>query len=127
MVWEWTDEPTPNAPNPVFEKITGSVKRLVASGESNIFEINTLSGETKIINFDSKTLDPVISQAILKEGESISVQARDNKDGTYNLKKIEELLKENRRYNYPAWLPWRIGCIILNALRLDVAKRSDRT
>ena len=137
MVWEWTDEPTPNAPNPVFEKITGSVKRLVASGESNIFEINTLSGETKIINFDSKTLDPVISQAILKEGESISVQARDNKDGTYNLKKIEELrpAKEEGKpanNNYPAWIA--IGVIalsiILNAPPLIRALRkriSDRT
>ena len=79
-----------------LKKITGSVKRLVASGESNIFEINTLSGETKIINFDSKTLDPVISQAILKEGESISVQARDNKDGTYNLKRSRNCAPQRR-------------------------------
>ena len=93
--------------------------------------------DTKIINFDSKTLDPVISQAILKEGESISVQARDNKDGTYNLKKIEELrpAKEEGKpanNNYPAWIA--IGVIalsiILNAPPLIRALRkriSDRT
>lgn len=119
FVWEWTDEPTPNSPNPVFEKITGSVKRLVASGESSALEINTLSNETKIINFDSSTLDSVISQAILKEGASVSVQARDNKDGTYNLKKIEELrpAKEEEKpaqNNYLAWIA--IGVIALSII-----------
>lgn len=103
-VWQWTDELSPGKENPTFEKITGSVSRLISGGG---FGITAPSGEEKIINFDEKILDPLVAEVVLREGAEIKVHARKNENGTYDLKKIEKVKpapEEKKETSYITWI-----------------------
>lgn len=127
--WEWTDEPSPNKPNPVFKKINGSVSRLLADG--GYFEIALQDGSTKKINFDEKTLNPLAAQAVLQEGSQIAIQARENKDGTYKLKKIEEVrpvMQEKNNQPYISWIIMGvviIGVVLNGILTIKILRKKD--
>lgn len=88
--WEWTDEPTPSQPNPTFEEIEGVVSKSAADGE-NEFDITSADGETKKINFSEETLNPLLAAAAMTEGTSLSLKAKKQNDGNFELKKIDEV------------------------------------
>ncbi|MBI4994427.1 lamin tail domain-containing protein [Candidatus Peregrinibacteria bacterium] len=125
-VWEWTDELSPGKPNPTFEKINGLVSRLIAGGgpaEKHLFEITLPNGEGKIINFDEKILDPLVAEVVLREGSALSAQIKKNQDGTYDLKKIEEVrpaMQEKKEKSYIAWIIIGViaASILLNGIPL---------
>lgn len=113
-IWEWTWELSPGKENPTFEKITGLVSRLIAGGG---FTVATPNGGEKIINFDEKILDPLVAEVVLREKSEISVHARKNDDGTYNLKKIEQVKPapdEKKEKSYIMWVI--IGVIAVSVL-----------
>ncbi len=104
-VWEWIDEPTPGAGNPHFKRIQGSVANIL----NRSFNLTAPNNEEKTVLFDEKTLDPIVAQAVLREGTIISAQVRENKDGTYFLKKIEEITandtqEQNEKKSYWIWI-----------------------
>lgn len=109
--WEWTQEPSPEAPNPSFEKVEGVVSRLLAggdAGEKTSLEIMLPNGDPKIINFDQKVLDPLIAGVVMKEGTSVNLRAQKREDGSYSLNKIEEVhpapIKEEQKSPMISWI-----------------------
>lgn len=92
-LWQWIDKPTPGDKNPVFEKIEGSVSRLMAGGDGGddaALDIATSDGPKKI-RFDEDTLDPLAAEVILRKGTDIEIQAEKAMDGSYTLKNIDEI------------------------------------
>lgn len=124
--WEWISEPSPEAPNPSFEKVKGTVLRLLAesdaAGESAL-EITLSNGASKIINFDQEVLDPLVANVVMKQGASVNLRAQKRGDGSYYLNKIDEVrpapVEEEKKDTAVFWII--IGAAALGVIALVFA------
>lgn len=108
--WDWTYEPTPGKANPIFENVAGVVHSMLAGGDNgsaSSFQVTLRDGTTKNIGFTKETLDPGMASVIMAEGSSVSVKAEQQDDGSYLLKKIDEvhppeLVQEKKSFPWAA-------------------------
>lgn len=126
--WEWIDEPTPGRENPTFEKLSGVVSRLLAGGDfgNTSFELKLADGKPKTIRFTPDRLDPLMAEAVLREGTSVEIHARE-KEGMYELEKIQKVYPAAEKTEEKK-IPWLIVSfigigILLNAIPLIRALR----
>lgn len=89
-VWEWTLSKTPGRANPSFEKISGEVHGEATSNESGELELplTLTDGEDEMLSISEETLDPVVAQAVLRQGARIQAYASRNADGRLALKNM---------------------------------------
>lgn len=112
-IWEWISDPTPGAPNPKHETLSGTVARLLAgSGNGGTFEVKLPDGITKNISFSQETIDPLLAELTIKEGAAITLEAKPQSDGSYELKKINEIQKTPQEEKPHTQSPWLIASII---------------
>lgn len=85
--WQWVDTPTRGAGSPSFATIEGSVQAV--SGDDGTLSVALADGDSKIIHFSPKNLDPLFSEALLKEETEVRLKATPQSDGTYALASID--------------------------------------
>lgn len=119
--WEWIDEPTPGRENPTFEKLSGVVSRLLAGGDfgNTSFELKLADGKPKTIRFTPDRLDPLMAEAVLREGTSVEIHAKEKPEGIYELEKIQKVYPAAEKTEERK-IPWAIIGLISLGVVLNV-------
>lgn len=124
--WEWVDEPTPSAQNQSYEKISGEISQIPeenSTGEA-WFTVRTADSSVKKIIFTRETLDINVSQAILKQGSSVVLQAKKGSGDEYILRKIDNVAPPTENPTpKKSTVPWILGTVVMAIIIFWSVKR----
>lgn len=126
--WTWLPEPTPEKSNPAFEKLEGAVSRLLAGGAdgNNSFDVTFKNGASKTIRFSEDTLNPLLAETVLTPGSTVSLKAQKQKNGSYDLQKIEGVRpiaqqEQQKKQSSAGWEKNPVFWMIIGVIAASVA------
>jgi hypothetical protein len=121
--WIWTDSPTPNQINPIYEEISGTVTDEPNFEEEYYFRISDTNGNIFTILFNEESVPAPIAKATFKKGASLRLLAYEKGKSIYELVQFEVLEKPASSKNSPLLPSIILTTLILTSAGLFTLKK----